>query len=198
MFYSGAKPGDTCFADVVAIDNGIFAVLEKKPISFTDDQVALILRLARGMSQTRRGRHWTRSPAGCHQSQRIATSGWRSSSPPGLSRNDADRGQERHYWRDRYRAGPEPRGSDRGPAWPLDRGYLHKFEFLTLSEAEAESLRPTLAGWALEAGLKPRRAAPIRLPDWAARVPAHRPASLAVFACYPGLLPPTVTPTDAW
>ena len=56
MFYSGAKPGDTCFADVVAINDGIFAVLEKKPISFTDDQVALILRLARGMSQTRRGR----------------------------------------------------------------------------------------------------------------------------------------------
>jgi hypothetical protein len=55
--FCGAKPGDRTFADVIAVNGEIVDLLAPKPIGFTDDQLAMILRLARGMSQAGRARY---------------------------------------------------------------------------------------------------------------------------------------------
>jgi hypothetical protein len=55
--YGGAKPGDNTFADIVAIDDEIFDLVAPKLVSFNDQQLAEIFRLARGMSKTARLRY---------------------------------------------------------------------------------------------------------------------------------------------
>jgi hypothetical protein len=51
------KPGDKTFADIVAIDDEIFDLVAPKLVSFNDQQLAEIFRLARGMSKTARLRY---------------------------------------------------------------------------------------------------------------------------------------------
>jgi hypothetical protein len=57
--YGGAKPGETCFAEIVAVDSEVFDFVAPKLVSFDDEQLAEVLRLARGMSKAGRLRYLT-------------------------------------------------------------------------------------------------------------------------------------------